>query len=191
MSREHAITTSAQGLVSITGGKLTTYRVMAADVVDTVLARLRRRNPGQPTKTTPLPGGDFDSLEALVATIARETNDVALAEHLAGSHGSRWREVWKEIANHGRERIADSVPYTAGELRYSVRREMALTIGDLLIRRTHLAFETRDHGIAAAPGVAELIAPLVGWDFAGQRRAVEEYESEVSRIFSIGASVGL
>src|SRR5579884_348283 len=84
-TREHAITTSAHGLVSITGGKLTTYRVMAAQVVDTVAAMLHRETKGRSSERTPLAGGDFPSFTDLVAEIARATNDVALAAHLARS----------------------------------------------------------------------------------------------------------
>ena len=184
-SREHAVTTGADGVVSITGGKLTTYRAMAAEVVDVVMDRLGRKREGTPTKFTPLPGGIFHSFEHLVAAIATETNDVELAEHLAGSYGSRWRGVWKEIADHGAQRLVDALPYTIGEVRYCVRHEMALTLGDLLIRRMHLAYETRDHGLDAAPRVAEIVAPLLGWDFSAQRRAVQDYEAEVARIFSL------
>lgn len=184
-SREHTITNEPDGSISITGGKLTTHRVMAAQVVDAVMERLGRTTTDAPTEELPLPGGDFDSFEDLVATVARETGDVELAEHLAGSYGSRWRRVWAEIAEHGAQRLADSLPYTVGEARYCVRHERALTLGDLLIRRMHLAFETRDHGADAAPRVAEIVAPVLGWDFSAQRRAMAGYEKEVERNFSL------
>jgi glycerol-3-phosphate dehydrogenase len=184
-SREHAITTGLDGVVSITGGKLTTFRLMAAEVIDVVMQRLRREHGESPTAITPLPGGDFHSLERLIAAIATETQDVELAEHLAYSFGSRWPGVWSKIAEHGAQRLMDSLPYTIGEARYCVRHEMALTLGDLLIRRMHLAYETRDHGLEAAPRVAEIVAPLLGWDFGAQRRAVEHYSAEVDRIFSV------
>jgi glycerol-3-phosphate dehydrogenase len=71
-------------------------------------------------------------------------------------------------------------------MRYAARSELALTLGDLLIRRTHLAFETRDHGTGVASRVAEAVAPLLGWSAEEQRRAVEEYGMEVERIFGVG-----
>jgi glycerol-3-phosphate dehydrogenase len=184
VSREHAITTSGDGVISITGGKLTTYRVMAAQVVDAVAKRLGRAERSS-TANRVLPGGDFTSLDKLVATIARTTNDVELAGHLARTYGSRWEGAWAEIAAHGTGRVIEGLPYTMGELRYSVQHEMARTLGDLFIRRTHVAFETRDHGATAAPVVAEAIAPLLGWDFAQQRRAIEQYEREVDRVFAV------
>jgi glycerol-3-phosphate dehydrogenase len=188
-TREHAIVTSADGVISITGGKLTTYRVMARDVVDAVVARLRRGESDARAKTTPLPGGDFSSLDDLIAEAARATNDVALADHLTMSYGARWRSVWGDVDRpDGRAPLHDGLPYTIGELRYAARHEMAETLGDLLIRRTHVAFETRDHGISAAPRVAAQLAPLFEWDREAQRRAVADYASEVERIFGIDPS---
>ena len=185
-SREHAVSTGPHGLVSITGGKLTTYRVMARDVVDTVARRLGRNLPDA-GKNAPLPGGDFESVDALIGDVARATGDVELAAHLVSSFGSRWTAVWDEIQRSGGpDRIVDDLPYTVGELRYSVQREMAFTLGDLLIRRTHLAFQTRDHGVAAAESIAPRIADLVGWDSAGVRRAVDDYAEEAMRVFEIG-----
>ena len=187
VSREHAIMTSASGLVSITGGKLTTYRVMARDVVRIVLDRLRRRAGPDRTETLPLPGGDFLSLDDVISDANRATRDPVLARHLAISHGARWTEVWQEISRDGdaSSLVAPDLPYTLGELRYSAANEMAQTLGDLLIRRTHVAFETRDHGASAAERVAGGLAQLFGWSAADQRRAIEDYVREAKRVFSI------
>jgi glycerol-3-phosphate dehydrogenase len=184
VSREHAITVSDNGLVSITGGKLTTFRVMAADVADVVVTALQRRAGADQTRSLPLPGGDFASLETLIATATQTTRDPSLARHLVLAHGSRWPRVWEEIVRDDGGRLADDgLPYTLGELRYSIRHEMARTLGDLLIRRTHLAFETRDHGAAAAERVAEGLSSAFGWSVDGRRRAVEAYAAEAQRIF--------
>lgn len=185
-TREHAITVDDRGVVTITGGKLTTYRVMAAQAVDTAMRRLGHA-VARPSATTDsaLPGGDFTSLDGLIAEIARSTDDVQLAEHLAKNHGSRWAAVWERIRAGGARRLVDDLPYTEGELRYAVDREMALTLGDLLIRRTHLAFETRDHGRSIAARVAAVVAPLLSWDDDARRRAVGDYEAEIERTFAI------
>jgi glycerol-3-phosphate dehydrogenase len=82
-------------------------------------------------------------------------------------------------------RVVDGLPYTYGELRCCARSEMAETLGDLLIRRTHLAFETRDHGMAAAPSVASAVAQTLGWNANDVSRALADYEHEVQRIFSV------
>ena len=117
LSREHAIHSSEHGVVSITGGKLTTYRVMARDVIESVVGKIRR---GSRTLPRPLPGGDFESVPDLVGRIAEATHDAALAEHLASSFGTRWQDVWAEMQADV-TRVVDDLPYTYGELRYSAR----------------------------------------------------------------------
>jgi glycerol-3-phosphate dehydrogenase len=188
LSREHAVATSASGLISITGGKLTTYRVMARDVVRVVLRRLQKPEAADSTATLSLPGGEFESLGDLISAVERTTGDRALASHLAISHGARWTAVWDMMQRDadGRALIEPDLPYTIGELRYSVTHEMAQTLGDLLIRRTHLAFETRDHGAAAAERVALALAPTFGWNVANQKMAIEAYLKEAERVFSVG-----
>lgn len=181
LSREHAIQSSKHGVVSITGGKLTTYRVMAKDVVDSVVGA---RHDAARRRTRPLPGGDFSSFPDLVFRATEATSDAALAQHLVSSFGTRWTEVWSEVKADARP-VVDELPYTYGELRYCSRCEMAETIGDLLIRRTHIAFETHDHGMAAAPSVAEAVGPTLGWDRSAMTDALADYEAEVRRIFTI------
>jgi len=181
LSREHAIQSSKHGVVSITGGKLTTYRVMARDVIDSVVGKIRG---AARVNSRPLPGGDFASLPDLVGCITESTRDAVLAEHLASSFGTRWEDVWREMQSDKR-RVVDDLPYTYGELRYCARSELAETLGDLLIRRTHLAFETRDHGMSVAPIVAEAVAPTLGWDARAIGRALADYEREARRIFTI------
>jgi glycerol-3-phosphate dehydrogenase len=185
-TREHLVTTDDAGVVAITGGKLTTYRVMANDALDAVALRLGHTLPADPTRTAPLPGGDFDSLAALTDDAAHTIGDAELAAHLAGTYGTRWRAVWTHVcAPGGAEHLDDALPYVTGELRHAVHDELACTLGDLLVRRTHMAFETRDHGAAAAERVASVVAPLLGWDDAAVRRALDEYAREVERLFSV------
>jgi len=185
-TREHLVSTSDAGVVTITGGKLTTYRVMANDALEVVAGRLGRALPRDVTRNLPLPGGDFSSLAALTEEVAHTIGDRALAAHLAETYGTRWRAVWPDVgAPGGSERLDDTLPYVAGELRYSVREELACTLGDLLVRRTHIAFETRDHGAAAAERAAPVVSPLLGWDRDATRRALEDYAREVERIFAV------
>jgi glycerol-3-phosphate dehydrogenase len=185
-SREHAISNSTNGVVSITGGKLTTYRIMAAEVVDVVASRLskgRTRRP--PTRNASLPGGDLAYIDEAIAAAERATADSELANHLVRSYGSRWPAVADEIAAPGGSERLASLPYTIGEMRYGVRCEMAYTLADLLLRRTHLAFETRDHGTQSAEKVARAIAGLLSWNDRDITAAVEAYARDVGRIFAI------
>jgi glycerol-3-phosphate dehydrogenase len=181
-SREHAIATSPSGLISVTGGKLTTYRVMAADVVHVVFRRLGRSGAPNRAKSLPLYGGDFASLDTVTTAAVDATDDRALAAHLVASYGCGWSDVWREMASaDGRAPVEVGLPYTVGELRYCMRAEMADTLGDLLIRRTQLAFAAPDHGVAAA---ARFVATL-DVDPASRRAMLSRYSDEVDRIFSI------
>ena len=187
-SREHAVTVGEHGLVSITGGKLTTYRVMAADVVRVVLASCiaRTRCDTRRRRICRCPAAISTRSTTLIAVAARAIGDEPLAVHLVRSYGTRWNDVWREIqSENGDERVDDELPYTIGELRYAARSEMACTLGDLLIRRTHLAFETRDHGAAAAMRAARAVAEILGWDAATRDRAVDQYEHEAANLFTI------
>jgi glycerol-3-phosphate dehydrogenase len=185
-SREHAISHSGNGVVSITGGKLTTYRIMAAEVVDTVAEQLGTRVTGRPpTLNAPLPGGDLAYIDEAVAAAERETADFELANHLVHSYGSCWSAVADEIAEpKGSERLA-GLPYTIGEMRYAVKHEMAYTLADLLLRRTHLAFEMRDHGTQIAERVARDVADLLGWNDRDIAAALESYARDIQRVFAI------
>lgn len=185
-SREHAIAESTHGVVSITGGKLTTYRVMAAEVVDVAAARLglpATRRP--PTRTATLPGGDLAYIDEAIAAAERTTADAELAAHLVRAFGSRWPVAAAAIAApNGGERIAGTA-YTIGEMRYVARHELAYTLSDILLRRTHLGFETRDHGVDSAERVAVAVADILGWSADDVAAQVNAYERDVQRIFAI------
>jgi glycerol-3-phosphate dehydrogenase len=187
LSREHAITHGPGGVIAITGGKLTTYRVMAGQVVDEVERKLGRHPRGTLTDSSPLPGGDLESVEAAIATARATTGDGGIAERLVHAYGSRWRDVWDRAtrAPNGATRVTSELPYVMGEMLYAVEREMACTIGDLLIRRTRLAFERPDHGTSVAPAVADAIAALLGWDELARAREIARFGEEVERLFNV------
>jgi glycerol-3-phosphate dehydrogenase len=186
-SREHAITWTAPGLLSVTGGKLTTYRAMAAEAVDRVAEFLGRSLRHAPTDRVPLPGGDMTSLESELAEATSRTGLPELATHLVHAYGTEWRAIWslveedRALAAH----VAPGLPYVVAELHWAVEQEMALTLADLLIRRLHVAFETRDHGQAAAPAVARVIAPLLAWNAEQIERELARYSKDVRRMFGV------
>ena len=155
---------------------------MGADVVHAVLRRLGRTRGPDRAKSLPLYGGDFTSLDTVTSAATRVTNDGSLAAHLVASYGSRWSDVWLEIAD-GRAGalIEPGLPYTVGELRYCMHREMAQTLADLLIRRTQVAFATADHGV----GAAERFVASLDLDIASRRAMLSRYAGEVDRIFSL------
>jgi glycerol-3-phosphate dehydrogenase len=186
-SREHAIAEHHPGLVSVTGGKLTTYRAMASEVVDAVQRSLGRALTPSVTAREPLAGGALADVDAEIAVATTATGDALVATRLVHAHGDGWRAVWDPVGAEPElaERADPSRPYLLAELRHAVRHEMALTLGDLLVRRTPVAFETRDHGRAAARRAAPYVARWLGWSAADAERAIAAYDAESRRIFTI------
>ena len=189
-SREHLVDVARSGLVTVSGGKLTTYRSMAAEVVDACERALGAQPKPAATDTTPLGGGDFASYEAELAAARDVVGDAAVAERLVNAYGSEWTNVWALVEGDARlgEPIAEGLPYRRAELVWGVTRELACTLADLLVRRTHVAFETPDAGLAAAAVAAETVAPLLGWTDRGIAHALEEYTAEARRLFAVDAA---
>ena len=186
-SREHEITVSEHGVVSVAGGKLTTYRAMSAEVVDVVMKELAQTERRSETARVPLPGGDFDSLELETERALRATGSSDRAEHLVHAYGSRWRDVWGPTAGDASlaDPVVEGLPYLRAELAYGVCNELALTLTDLLVRRTKIAFETRDHGRAAADVAVRIAGSLLHWDAASRDAALAAYERDAQRLFGV------
>jgi glycerol-3-phosphate dehydrogenase len=186
-SREHRIDRSASGMISISGGKLTTYRSMAAEVVSAVERALGRRPARASTHRIPLPGGDIRSLDETLRSAELEVGDAIIARRLVEAHGARWRDVSALTSNEPAlaRRIMRDLPYLLAEVVYAVDHEMAVTLGDILIRRLRLAYETGDHGRAACRVATAVLAGRLGWDNARARVEIARYEAEVDRIFGI------
>ena len=157
VSREHSIITDSSGVINVTGGKLTTYRSMAEEIVDLVQRSLAQKRQRAATDSTELPGADRAKE---IARLQRENESLSTP-------------------------LVEALPYTGAHLVYGVSVEMAQTLSDLLIRRTHLAFETRDHGLSVAHRAAEIVAPLLSWSGETKSARVREYERDVERMFGI------
>ena len=192
VSREHAIAETSCGLVSVTGGKLTTYRAMASEVVDLVQRALGGARTRCRTADEPLAGGDIADVAGAIAEAARLVEDSAVAERLVLAYGSAWRDVWSlaQAEPALRARIAAGRPYLLAELRYAVQHELARTLSDLLIRRTPAAFETADHGRSAARQVLPAVAEWLAWDDTAASAALVAYEGDIARLFTIDAGPG-
>ncbi len=170
LSRRHRVATSASGVISVTGGKLTAYRRMAADAVDEVMAR-RGGGPRSRTKRVPLLGA-----EGYIDPPAGST----LATHLAGRYGTEAPGVEALLDGDLAGPLVPGLPYLRAEAIWAVRHEMAVTLDDVLSRRTRARILARDDSVAAAPGVAALIAPELGWDAAEADRQVRAYTESVA-----------
>jgi glycerol-3-phosphate dehydrogenase len=185
--REHHLEESPSGLLTITGGKLTTYRVMAAQTVDGVVRRLHAldgRHPATRARTDrlPLPGGELADLAQLVEELGKEGLPAPVAGHLATAYGSEAPAV-VNLAR-GDEALAEPLlpgaPWLRAEVVHQARREMALTVADVLMRRIHVFHTVRDQGRAVAPDVARLLGRELGWSGHDEAAAVDAYGAEVA-----------
>lgn len=170
LSRRHAVSVSDSGVVSVTGGKLTTYRKMAADTVDAVLRVLgRSKLHRSPTRKLLLRGA--------------EGYDRVADEHLRGRYGSEARVVSAMVAADPvlGEPLVPGLPYLKAEAVYAARYEMAQTLEDVLSRRTRALLLARDASVAAAASVAELIGDELGWSEDERTRQVAQYTALAER----------
>ena len=160
MSRRHTVRTSDQGVVTVTGGKLTTYRKMAQDTVDAVVHQLGESPKIRRCVTKKLP---------LHGATTKSRDPVAQAHphaHLISRYGTEAPAVLA-LAD-GRPELLEPVipglPYTGAELLYAAREEMAQTLDDVLARRTRAMIQRARPTMAAALAAAQLIADDMGWD---------------------------
>ena len=187
VSREHALAWTVPGLLTITGGKLTTYRSMAEDVVREAAKSLGQPDKRGGTERVALPGGTMTSCDDEVDAALTKVGSRDVARHLVHSHGTEWQDVWTLAESNDalRAPLIPGLPYVVAELHWAVEHEMALTLGDLLIRRLHVAYETADHAAALAPAVTRSVAPLLGWTIAEQKQQLVAYAAEVERMFAV------
>ena len=152
LSRNHAVFTDPFGLITITGGKLTTYRAMAEDLVDRVAANLGGAGP---CRTRAIPLGLHGSPAAAVrlarAEVARLGLPPRAAARLVQRYGDDWREAARLISEDASlgEPVVSTLPVLGVELALARRREMALTDEDVFVRRTRLT--TRDASLRLTP----------------------------------------
>jgi glycerol-3-phosphate dehydrogenase len=183
LSRRHTVRTSADGLVTVTGGKLTTYRKMAEDTVDAALVVLGREAGRCVTKNLKLLGADSAPRSGTTAQplTGGTAGAGAIAAHLATRYGSETPAVL--AMSDGRPELLDPlVPglhYLGVEAVYAVKEEMACTLSDVLDRRTRASLRDARGTAESAVSVASLIAPLLGWDSQRAEREADAYASEI------------
>ncbi|HEV2259766.1 MAG TPA: glycerol-3-phosphate dehydrogenase/oxidase [Streptosporangiaceae bacterium] len=175
VSREHVVDVPVPGLASIAGGKFTTYRLMARDVVDAAVAGFGRSVPPSVTDQLPLLGAD--GLAGVRAGAGRLAEDYRVSrtavEHLIDRYGTLAGEVLDLIAADPglAQPLTDGHPYLRAEVVYAVTREDALHVEDVLMRRMRLSIESADSGTGVAAEVALMMGRLLGWN--RRRRAAE------------------
>ncbi|WP_132993920.1 glycerol-3-phosphate dehydrogenase [Gordonia zhaorongruii] len=188
LSREHAVAAVAPGLVAIAGGKYTTYRVMGADAVDACIDYLPSRVASSITERVPLMGADgyFALVNQCEHLGQRFDLHPYRVRRLLNRYGSMIDDVLYDAdADPTLLRPLAAAPqYLRAEIVYAVRAEGALHLEDVLARRTRIAIEYSHRGVDCAREVAELMAPIVGWDAKEVSWEIENYcarvEAEVS-----------
>jgi glycerol-3-phosphate dehydrogenase len=190
-SREHRVSVDANGIVRIGGGKYTTYRVMARDVIDVVLGREAARARPSRTAEWRLVGA------AEVDAQARLASELGTIAAVAGVHPGAADRL---VARHGTEApaivalgaeldliraLVPGRPYLEAEVVWSVRQESALSLDDVLARRIRLAPELPDRGASIAPRVAAILGDELGWGESRQSLEVQTYLASARREYSV------
>ncbi|MEV2239010.1 glycerol-3-phosphate dehydrogenase/oxidase [Micromonospora sp. NPDC049891] len=182
LSREHAVIEPMLGLLMVAGGKYTTYRVMAADVVDRAVRRLGGQRASR-TADLPLLGADgYAAMWRDRADLARRHGlPVGVVEHLLERYGSLTLDLLALIDADPllASPLAGAPEYLAAEVTYAARAEGALHLEDVLTRRTRISFETAHRGLESAEHAAELMGAVLGWDAARRAREVTHYRARV------------
>ncbi len=182
LSRTHVVLQEVNGMVTIVGGKLTTYRRMAQDTVD-VLSKRDGMPTSHPTQKLLLSGAI--GWRSTRHTIEARGQQLELAqdsiEHLAFTFGSNAHAVLDLIEKDERlgKRLLSDLPYLLAEVVYACQAEMAMTLEDVLARRTRIILEDADRGAGIAPEVAALMADELGWSSDYTRAQVEKYRALV------------
>ena len=183
LSREHAVASTVAGLITVAGGKYTTYRVMAQDAIDAVARNIEKRVPRSVTAETPLLGAvGYQAMWNQRRSLAAETGlHVARVEHLLNRYGTLVTELFDLIADDPSlgQPIDGAEDYLNVEARYAASHEGALHLDDLLTRRMRISIEMWDRGVKAAESVARLVAPVLGWDDDTIEREIEHYHARV------------
>ncbi|HEY0752811.1 MAG TPA: glycerol-3-phosphate dehydrogenase/oxidase [Ktedonobacteraceae bacterium] len=189
LSRTHAVLENPSGLVTIVGGKLTTYRRMAQDAVDVLSRRDSSASPPHPTVNLPLQGNagwraaqrEVESRGKVLAL------DSQILTHLSGHYGSEANEILNLVEGDsmlGTRLIAD-LPYIRAEVLYACRQEMALTPDDILARRTSITLEDQEQGFGIVQEVAALMAQELGWSPEQQQTMSDAFRAGMQRQIAV------
>lgn len=178
LSRRHKVEVSPTGVVTIMGGKLTTYRKMAEDTVDEVVRLLGRGARRSPTAKLRLRGA-----EGAARVAATSTGDAAVVAHLVGRYGNEARAVLAMVEANASlgDPLVKGLPYLRAEAVYAARYEMARTVTDVLARRTRALLLDREAAAAAASDTAALVAPELGWSDEEAAAEVHAFTELVER----------
>ncbi|KAI0056546.1 DAO-domain-containing protein [Artomyces pyxidatus] len=190
--RNHMIHVSDSGLLTIAGGKWTTYRAMAQETVDEavkVFSLENRVKSGCVTEKLRLVGSDGWSRNMFIGLIQRYGLDTEVAKHLSNNYGDRAWTVLQLAQPTGESwpvygiRLAPAYPFIEAEVRYAVRHEYALTATDVIARRIRLSFLNAQAALEALPRVIDIMSEELNWNNA---RKYEEFVRATKFLQSMG-----
>ena len=190
-SREHRITAQPNGVVGVSGGKYTTYRVMARDAIDAALGTAAARERPSVTSDKPVVGAADDrTREAIARGLASHLALVdahpQAAERLAQRHGTEAPEVAALGESLGLLRpLVPGRPFLEAEVAWAARNELALSVDDVLSRRLRLSAELGDARGGVADRVASIMARELGWDDAECERQRDTYIATAAREYGV------
>jgi glycerol-3-phosphate dehydrogenase len=197
LSRRHTVRESPHGLVTVTGGKLTTYRRMAEDTVDVVVRRLGSAAPAgakrSPTRRLGIIGAAGLAAFRRPGAAAAAGLDEATFAALVARHGSETPAVLALAEGRPEllEPLVAGLPHLRVEAVWAVRYEMAVTVDDVLSRRTRATLRQAEAAATAAPAVADLLAPEWSRDPRDTRLEAAAFSAEIHRTLArAGLSVG-
>jgi glycerol-3-phosphate dehydrogenase len=195
VSRDYHIAFFEDGLTCIAGGKLTTYRAMAEDLVDRVLQhfaeRMQARFPSSRTRQTPLSGGEMGDFNAYLQAQSRGLTGAwgftpSTAEGLLHTYGSRHMDLlaWGCREPSLLKPLGPSCPVIKAQVVHAVEEEMALTLEDFMARRTGLMHFSAEHGMDVVEEVARLMGGRLKWSRARRRDEIRLYERCVAEMLA-------
>jgi glycerol-3-phosphate dehydrogenase len=183
LSREHAVARPQPGLISIAGGKYTTYRVMAADAIDAAVHDVGGSQPPSVTEHIPLVGAE--GYHAMVNQVVRLAKSAGLPvwrmQGLLDRYGSMTEELLAMADDDPSllQPLDGAAEYLRAEVAYAATHEGALHLDDVLARRTRISIETPDRGTESAQAAADLVGPVLGWDDERIANEVAAYSARV------------
>lgn len=190
VSRKHAVHDHARrdgvpGIISVVGGKVTGYRAIAEEVGDVVARKLDCYQRDSATNRQPLPGGHLRDLDSYVSAevwprAQRLGLDREQADHLGAVYGSMTTCVLDRIEKNPSlaARVCPDAPTIAAQVHHAVEAEWAMSLGDVLLRRTPLGLMA-GQGLECLDTVADQLAPLLNWDASERERQIAAYHREL------------
>jgi glycerol-3-phosphate dehydrogenase len=184
--RDHEVEVDSEsGLVSLLGGKWTTYRLMAKDTIDEADAIFSKSNQCMTADHT-LAGGENYSLGSAQKLTAEFDLPNDIANHLVKKYGSRAATIAALVKKDPslKEKLSPKYPYIKAEVIYTVQKEMVIMPRDFLARRVRMEITDWNETLKCLPVVANLMAAELGWDENQAQKQVDEYALQLKNFIA-------